>query len=275
MIRVAAIDCADQENDPVCREFNIEFYPTLKLFPAQSVKGVQPASLRSDKIDSLITKMILFIENHEHKPVNTLLIDCFIYFNNYLKSLKISWPEVEPYTSKRLDTMFLSPYHNCKFAFLIFEKNDVDEFGRKLILDFSEFTDRIAIRRVVSNPTLVNKLSVDIRSRQLPSVYLINNTNGMKTFEKFDQILVDKYAKNLGQKVDEDDEEKSLDDRKKYSKLIRQFIKLTEVISTAELENLDKNINAAQIHAEQVNRAEAQSYLTKYLITKSINQLNF
>ena len=97
----------------------------------------------------------------------------------------------------------------------------------------------------------------------------------MKTFEKFDQILVDKYAKNLGQKVDEDDEEKSLDDRKKYSKLIRQFIKLTEVISTAELENLDKNINAAQIHAEQVNRAEAQSYLTKYLITKSINQLNF
>ena len=97
----------------------------------------------------------------------------------------------------------------------------------------------------------------------------------MKTFEKFDQILVDKYAKNLGQKLDEDDEEKSLDDRKKYSKLIRQFIKLTEVISTAELENLDKNINAAQIHAEQVNRAEAQSYLTKYLITKSINQLNF
>ncbi len=248
VIRVAAINCADQVNDALCREFNIEFYPTLKLFPAHSVKGVQPSSLRSEKLETLITKMILFIENHQHKP-NT-------------------WPELEPYTSKRLDTLFLAPYQNCKFAFLIFEKSDSDEFGRKLILDFSEYTDRIAIRRIVSNPSLVNKLEV---STHLPAIYLVNNTHasGMKAYEKFDLKLIQKYSRNLKQSLDDIDGDQLLhdkDDRKKYSYLIRKFIKLTELVSNKELENLENNINAAEQHAHQLNREQAQSYLTKYLL---------
>ena len=245
VIRVAAIDCADQSNDPLCREFNIEFYPTLKLFPAHAFKGVQPDSFRSEKLDVLITRMILFIENHEHKP--------------------ITWPELEPYTSKRLDTLFLSPYQNCKFAFLIFEKSDSDEFGRKLILDFSEYTDRIAIRRIVSNPSLASKLEV---GTNLPAVFLVNNTqaSGMKAYEKFDLKLVQKYSRNLKQSIKDDDQLlKNKDERKKYSILIRNFIQLTELVSNEELEKLDKNINAAEHHAHQLNKEQAQSYLTKYL----------
>lgn len=250
VIRVAAINCADQENDPLCRDFNIEYYPTLKLFPAKSVKGIQPESFRSDKVENLINKMILFVENHEHKST--------------------SWPELEPYTSKRLDTLFLSPYSNCKYAFLIFEKSDTDEFGRKLILDFSEFTDRIAIRRVVSNPTLNSKFEI-IDNTKKPIIYLINNTHisknlAMKSFEKFDKNLVDRYAKNLGQfTILNDDEEniKSSDDRQMYSSMIRKFIKITDLLSNAELENLNHNQNAAQVHAEELNKAVAQSYLTK------------
>lgn len=217
VIRVAAINCADQENDPVCREFNIEFYPTLKMFPAQSVKGIQPAAMRSDSVDNLITKIIMFIQNHEHKPQQ--------------------WPELEAYASKRLDTLFLSPYQNCKYAFLIFEKSDTDELGRRLILDFSEFTDRIGIRRVVSNQGLMNKLELDVRNK--PAIYLVNNTrtSGMKAIELFDKQLVDRYAKHLNKfHLDLNDDEdglsedvlKKLTEREKYSRLIRKFIKITD-----------------------------------------------
>ena len=250
VIRVAAINCADQANDPLCREFNIEYYPTLKLFPAHSVRqNAPPDSFRSDKLENLITKMILFIENHQHKPNK--------------------WPELEPYTSKRLDTLFLSPYQNCKFAFLIFEKSNTDEFGRKLILDFSAYTDRVAMRRVVSNPSLANKLDLAInRVNSLPVVFLVNNSNhavGMKTFERFDLKLVQRYAHNLKQSVADLDDllEQNTDLRKRNSILIRKFIQLTELVSKEELANLNKNMNAAEQHAQQLNKEQAQSYLTK------------
>ena len=89
----------------------------------------------------------------------------------------------------------------------------------------------------------------------------------MKSFEKFDQKLVDRYAKNLGQFTiinDDDENIKSYDDRQIYSNMIRKFIKITDLLSKAELEHLNQNQNAAQIHAEELNKAEAQSYLTKY-----------
>jgi hypothetical protein len=45
--------------------------------------------------------------------------------------------------------------------------------------------------------------------------------------------------------------------------MIRKFIKITDLLSNAELENLNHNQNAAQVHAEELNKAVAQSYLTK------------
>lgn len=36
MISVAAIDCADEKNMPICREYEVMGYPSIKFFPPKS-----------------------------------------------------------------------------------------------------------------------------------------------------------------------------------------------------------------------------------------------
>ncbi len=245
VIRVAAIDCGDEANEILCRDFNIDFYPTLKLLPAQLVKSVQQiTSFRSDKLDALVTKMILFIENHQYKPA--------------------SWPLLEPFTSKQIDALFSKPYQNCEFGFLIFEKSSLDELGRKLILDFSEHSDRIVIRRIVSNPYLANKFGIDLKdTSHLPVIYLVNNTknSSLKAYEKFDLKLVERFARNLKQSFEIDNEAvRTTDERKKYSIMIKKFIQIIQPInSNANTDLIAESSNTTQSDENQ------QSYVSKYL----------
>ena len=81
MVRVAAINCADSFNDPICREHNVEYYPTLKLFPTMALHNNtnhDAIVVKTDKNDALIRIVIKFVENQQVKPSH--------------------WPELEPYT---------------------------------------------------------------------------------------------------------------------------------------------------------------------------------
>lgn len=81
VIRVAAINCGDSFNDELCREFNIEYYPTLRLFPAQASfdKPDHDSKLiKTDKNEGLIQQMISHVEQHSKKPEQ--------------------WPDLEPFT---------------------------------------------------------------------------------------------------------------------------------------------------------------------------------
>jgi hypothetical protein len=40
ILRVAAVDCAASENVKLCRQHNIEFYPTFHMFEANAPKGI-------------------------------------------------------------------------------------------------------------------------------------------------------------------------------------------------------------------------------------------
>lgn len=106
VVRIAAINCGDATNDEICREFHVEYYPTLRLFPAQAQydKPEHDSKLiQAGGNEVLVSQLVNFIEQHQHKP--------------------LSWPDLEPYTSKRLDTLFITN-KNVKYGFLIFEKED-------------------------------------------------------------------------------------------------------------------------------------------------------
>ncbi|CAG7733616.1 unnamed protein product [Allacma fusca] len=49
VVVVAAIDCADDNNTPACREFNIMGYPTLRLFPPRSPPLVEASEREKSK----------------------------------------------------------------------------------------------------------------------------------------------------------------------------------------------------------------------------------
>ena len=80
VVRVAAINCADSFNDPICREHNVEYYPTLKLFPTMALHNNtnhDAILVKTDKNDALVKIVTKFVESQHYKPAH--------------------WPEFEPY----------------------------------------------------------------------------------------------------------------------------------------------------------------------------------
>jgi len=73
VIQMGAINCAAEENFPVCTSFEIKGFPTLKLFPARAVSGQK--GLEVKQIQDFRPKMVDYIEMHfdaqrpKHWPV--------------------------------------------------------------------------------------------------------------------------------------------------------------------------------------------------------------
>jgi hypothetical protein len=78
--RIAAINCGDQENNDICKNNNIEHYPTLKVFRAKAAKGKYSESIevKTGSTQEVIDSFVKIISEHEPK------LD--------------SWPVLTPYT---------------------------------------------------------------------------------------------------------------------------------------------------------------------------------
>jgi thiol-disulfide isomerase/thioredoxin len=224
VIRVAAINCGDYRNEILCRQHNIQYYPTLKLFPAYAKfenKNQDGLLVKDnqDNLEHLMETMILFIEMSANKPPQ--------------------WPNLEPYKSKTLNSLFIDNYNKPKFALLVFE-SDNSMIGRKLILDLSSFSNNIIIRRIVptSNPNLTNKFAID--TNRLPILYLVKNTHStMMKYELFDQKLVEYYQKEYfklisNQNITISEEIKNENEHIRFKKMIFKFIEYANLIEKEE-----------------------------------------
>lgn len=247
VIRVAAINCGDYRNEKLCRQHNIQYYPSLKLFPAyaQFDRNDHDGLLvkeNTDKLDHLIEKMILFIENSINKPPQ--------------------WPNLEQFKSNRLNSLFSDKNENTPFALLVFE-SDNSMIGRKLILDFSSYNHSILIRRInpASNPTLTNKFGID--SNFLPVLYLVKNTEStVMEYEQFDQNLLNnyhqKYLKLLNKNISINKEEiKHENNHIRLRKMIFKFIEYSNLI------NKDEHFSMTQDQT-QTSHIPIQKHVEKY-----------
>jgi thiol oxidase len=252
VIRIAAINCGDSKNDKICSQHDIQYYPTLKLFPAYAkydTKNHDGLLVKQDKLETLVEQMIKFVESNVKKPAQ--------------------WPDLEPFKSKRLDTLFVNKYKQTLFGLLIFE-NETSQIGRQLLLDFASFNDRVLIRRITpdSNPTLVNKFGID--TNRLPVIYLVNNTKEttMKPYELFDQKLINRYQteylkiSNKNQPISEEEDVKENDnDRVRLGKMIHSFINYANLITKEESTQIKENSKASEKFELEVKNNEAQPYL--------------
>ena len=90
MIRLAAIDCAQDENVPTCRNYEIMGYPSLKFFPPNASKSEQ-GELResmSKEIPLMMSDMANYVENLSK---NASLRN---FWNSH------EWPKIEPLNSE-------------------------------------------------------------------------------------------------------------------------------------------------------------------------------
>uniref|UniRef100_A0A8C3NDH6 Sulfhydryl oxidase n=1 Tax=Geospiza parvula TaxID=87175 RepID=A0A8C3NDH6_GEOPR len=146
---LAAIDCADEDNQQVCSDFGITGFPTMKFFRAFSKKP-------EDGIR--ITNPSATVEDLRHAIITNL------------EQSQDAWPPacppLEPASAEEVRTFFQRS--KDQYLALIFEKSN-SFVGREVALDMLQY-ENIAVRRVLSSEEeLVQKFGVT----SFPSGYLL------------------------------------------------------------------------------------------------------
>ncbi|NXI42895.1 QSOX1 oxidase, partial [Galbula dea] len=148
-VMLAAIDCADEDNQQVCSDFGITGFPTLKFFRAFSKKP-------EDGIR--ITKTSTTVEELRHAIITNL------------EQSQDNWPPacppLEPASAEEVRTFFQR--NKDQYLALIFEESN-SFVGREVALDMLQY-ENVAVRRVLSSEEeLVEKFGVTT----FPSGYLL------------------------------------------------------------------------------------------------------
>ena len=137
----------------------------------------------------------------------------------------------------------------------------------KLVLDSSAFMKKIVVRRLTqsSNPTLFEKQVINIKT--LPVVYVVKNSKPIVNAVKFDLNFLKKHIKqaNLNKiepnelnepknnVVDFGERIKDLNDRDKYLKMIKKFIKYV-IDNSNDDEQYLSLINDYQMKKDELNK---------------------
>lgn len=147
-LNLAVLDCADETNSAVCREFNIAGFPTVRFFKAFSKNGTGTAlPAAGANVQTLRMRLIDALESHR----DTWPPAC---------------PPLEPAKLKDINEFFTRS--KAEYLALIFERED-SYLGREVTLDLSQF-HAVAVRRVLNSESdVVSKFGVT----DFPSCYLL------------------------------------------------------------------------------------------------------
>ncbi|XP_076243509.1 sulfhydryl oxidase 1 [Calliopsis andreniformis] len=161
IVVIAAIDCANDDNNPVCREYEIMYYPMLKYFSVNA----HPSSLglvmeKYDNVNELRYNLIDLLEKEQQEGRGT------------------SWPNITPYRNYETSNIWKAVPSTVKYFFLLFEKID-SHLGAEVILDMHKITT-VQIRRVRSDNELLcetNKIT------NFPSLIVFSRNETQKSLK--------------------------------------------------------------------------------------------
>ncbi|KAM8999874.1 sulfhydryl oxidase 1 [Sarcophilus harrisii] len=151
VISVAALDCAEEANSEICRDFGIMAYPTVKYFKAfsdSSSLGTE-FSVSGKSVEELQASLIDALETHRGGRWPP------------------SCPPLSPIRLDEINSFFLR--NSDDYLAVIFEKKD-SYLGREVELDLSQYHG-IKVRRALDvQEDLVKKFAVT----NFPSCYLLS-----------------------------------------------------------------------------------------------------
>ncbi|XP_074655304.1 sulfhydryl oxidase 2-like [Tubulanus polymorphus] len=159
-VKIAAIDCASPTNTKICRNYDIEGYPTLKIFPpnAGNDKGTMIENYDPD-------------ENKQIKQIRERLID---FIEQYAREKKFNWEDLPPFTPVKniadiRAAMASKLKHTLETVAVVVENNPESFLARELLLDMSSFGQILVYRMMGFYASEYN-----LRS---PGLYLLKKDN--------------------------------------------------------------------------------------------------
>lgn len=131
IVKIAAIDCAAEENNERCREFEIMSYPSLRYFPPHYKPGDKQLGLNVDHVpmdvghDSLIAHLM-----SEETPSS-------------------SWPKLKPLPLTDKTEIFNDEHETVQYMFLVNEVQNKTTLAQDVALDFHKLKS-ISVRQIAS-----------------------------------------------------------------------------------------------------------------------------
>ncbi|EFB22702.1 hypothetical protein PANDA_014077, partial [Ailuropoda melanoleuca] len=175
-IRVAALDCAAEENHEVCRAYDIHFFPTFRYFKAFTKDFTTGENFKGPdrELQTVRRTMIDFLQNHtdgDRPP---------------------ACPPLDP--ARPSDVLSLLDSRDGRYVAVLFE-NSSSYVGREVILDLLPY-ENIVVKRVLNGDKgFLEKFGVS----SIPSCYLIypNGTRGLINVGKPLRSFFSSYLKSL------------------------------------------------------------------------------
>ncbi|KAM4020107.1 LOW QUALITY PROTEIN: sulfhydryl oxidase 2 [Anomaloglossus baeobatrachus] len=176
-IRIGVLNCADEENTAICKDYGVQFYPTFRFFSPFTKDFTQGENYKAEA-------------DREVQTVRHVIID-------YLESLPAehrppACPPLQPISSG--DIASLLTQKDPRYTAIIFE-SEASYVGREVILDLMQF-EQIAVRRAVdTDKAALEKLGVVA----VPACYLIypNASHGLINIVKPLRSVFSSHLKSL------------------------------------------------------------------------------
>ncbi|KAL3276208.1 hypothetical protein HHI36_020926 [Cryptolaemus montrouzieri] len=165
---VAAVDCANDINQPLCRYFDIMGYPTLRYFHENFLKGIKNFGVTVDK------PSVSNVDENVKTVINTLVSE---QKENRAQML----PNLLPYEHNDAFKIFDSVKPEIKYGFLILE-SDKSILGVDAALTFHNVSS-ISVRYSEHNEELSSSLEI----KEFPALVILNR-EGSKVEEKIPRI---------------------------------------------------------------------------------------
>lgn len=151
-MKVGVIDCSNQTNSQICRDYEIMAYPTVRYFPPHpSPTDMGTDFLRSFTVQAMKNFLVELLKQTQSDGNLTALCD------------------IQPFKE---DNVVLDS--NNVLTYIIIDKPDTnDKFAQELVIDYCPVKKVKIIYALNTNTALVNLLKVDT----YPSLYRVHNSN--------------------------------------------------------------------------------------------------
>ncbi|XP_067140926.1 sulfhydryl oxidase 2-like isoform X2 [Centruroides vittatus] len=163
IIKVAAVDCSDDINVQLCRNYKVTAYPTVKVFNIQS-------SSDDPQYEIAIEHNVTFIK--------TELINILTSLWNIRTPL--SWPSLLPVRAMSINQLWRQFPNSTSVIVILEDPSSI--VGREVILDL--FQDNISnVVRVLSNQTIFEEIKQYVTVSALPVLLELRNNVNIKIFK--------------------------------------------------------------------------------------------
>ncbi|XP_054720800.1 sulfhydryl oxidase 1-like [Uloborus diversus] len=178
VVDVAVVNCADSQNDKLCRAYGVNSFPTIKVFSAYTNKTDKGIFLEGNRdVSSVEVSLIKFLESNWNENVPT------------------KWSILHPLENSNVRNILETVPESEESVTLFIEFPD-SHIGRKVIMDLS-FQDDVNIRRVLTtNTLLLADLKTPILNSSVPSVIRIHRSGEEESLFKFSKTTSEKIIRD-------------------------------------------------------------------------------